>query len=70
MKSDEGIILQVGLIELGMRYLALQRRITHKEYTIADLFEVCEKILRFSEHRRHNHIKFIKNGVKISGNLV
>lgn len=52
MKKTKTLFRQeVDLVFLALTYLRIRQRITHKDYTFADLFETCEKVLQFSEHK-------------------
>jgi len=66
--------IDTDLITLAYNYLVLKRKTTHKEYTIADLFYICEKILQSAEkcnqHRRGLTFRFKDNHLEIYEKLI
>lgn len=67
--------LDMDLIGLAYAYLTLKHKQSKKEYTVADLFWICHKILQWSErkgkNRRLNPRLQFKNGeIEIDGKLI
>ena len=51
---NEKAFIGTNLIMLAYIYLLKKQRITHKQYTVGDLFWTMERILRHSEQTNRN----------------
>jgi len=69
---------QIGIDLITLSYLYLQKkaRTTHKQYTVADLFSVCEQILKWNENPRGKNknknppLRFTDGNVEISDKIL
>lgn len=59
-KSKPEASIDIDLITLAYCLLAYKSRTTHKKYTIVDLLQTCEDILKESEKIHNQHSKEIK----------
>lgn len=65
--------IDITLIELAYWHLIRKQRVTHVKYTWADLFETCERILRYSEQTnrfsKSHKLNFNVNGLEFDSEI-
>ena len=74
MNKRDLVFIDTTLIELAAIYLIKKSEKDGKEYTVADLFFTCEKILEkvdlINKNFSRKKIIFLKDGLKIDRNWI